>query len=205
MLSSGSDSSSVTTLSLASPNTFGAQSTLVILFNFQDLATEPYTTATAQSITFTDVNNFDLENSFGQTWLTGTVAGWFTLPMSSTSCNYSTWASVADQMATNAGFDVASYPRRVYGFPQTSACAWYGLGTVGGGTLANPSKAWVNGLYSLQVVAHEMGHNFGLYHSHSDTCDSTGAWSSSTATITTSWGTTPRAISMRIRRNASGG
>jgi trimeric autotransporter adhesin len=166
--------SDLTTLALASPNTFGVQSTLVILFNFLDVTTQPYTTATAQSITFTDVNNFDLENSFNQTSLTGTVTGWYTIAAVSTTCNYSNWALLADQAATNAGVNVAAYPRRVYGFPQTSACPWFGLGTVGGGTVANPSRAWINTTYSLQVVAHEMGHNFGLYHSHSNTCDSTG-------------------------------
>src|SRR6185503_7903481 len=65
-------------------------------------------------------------------------------------------------------------PRRVFGFPQTNACSWWGLGTVGGGSVANPSRAWINGTYSQRVVAHEMGHNFGLYHSRSSTCDSSG-------------------------------
>ena len=122
MLTSGTDSAQMTTVSLASPNTFGVQSTLVILFNFVDLSTQPWTTATAQSVTFTDVNNFDLENSFGQTSLTGTVAGWFTIAAVSTTCNYATWAFLADQAASNAGFNVASYPRRVYAFPAASAC-----------------------------------------------------------------------------------
>ena len=77
---------------------------------------------------------FYQENSFGQTWLEGTTVGWYTIPSTSTTCNYNGWAALADQAATNAGHNVASYPRRVYGFPQTSACTWWGLGTVGGGT-----------------------------------------------------------------------
>jgi hypothetical protein len=40
------------------------------------------------------------------------------------------------------------------------------LSTVGG----NPSWAWINGDPELQVVAHEMGHNFGLWHSHALDC-----------------------------------
>ena len=139
------------------------------------LNSQPYTPASAQSVTFTDVSNFDLENSFGQTWLEGAVVGWYTIAASSTSCDYNAWASQAEAAATSAGVDLAQYPRRVFGFPQTSACNWWGLGTVGGGSDAqNPSRAWINGPYSLRVVGHEMGHNFGLYHSRSSTCDAGG-------------------------------
>ena len=89
-------------------------------------------------MTFSQVNNFFLENSYGQTSLSGIVAGWFTITSASTSCNYNTWASMADQAAINAGVDLSAYPRRVYGFPQTSACSWWGLGTVGGGSVLTP-------------------------------------------------------------------
>ncbi len=101
------------TADLASANTFGVQSTLVILFNFPDLTTQPYTTATAQSAVFTDVNNFDLENSFQQTSLTGTVTGWYTISAASTACSYNTWAQQAETAATNAGVNLSLYPRRV--------------------------------------------------------------------------------------------
>ena len=173
-LSSGSDASAMTTMALASPFTIGEQSTLVILFTFSDLATPPYSTSTAQSVML-DVSNFDQENSFGQTSIAATVAGWYPIAAPSTTCNYATWALQAEMAAINAGIDVASFPRRVYGFPKTAACGWLGLGTVGGGSTANPSKAWINdGQFSLMTLAHEMGHNFGLYHAHSDTCDATG-------------------------------
>jgi hypothetical protein len=167
-----SGSTSVQTLSTALPNTFGAQQTLVILVNFYDKATQPYSVATAQSV-FNTTSNFDLENSFTQTWLTGVadpsaaadVVGWFTINQSSTVCAYSTTASLADQAATAAGVNLAQYARKVYAFP-TNACTWWGLGSVGG----NHSKAWINGSLQLRVVAHEMGHNLGLYHSHSLDC-----------------------------------
>src|SRR5258706_10677270 len=58
-LSSGS--TSVQALSLSLPNTFGAQKTLLILVNFQDNTTQPYTQATAQNVVFSTTNNFDLE------------------------------------------------------------------------------------------------------------------------------------------------
>jgi hypothetical protein len=176
-LSSGD---SVQTLSAALPNTFGGQKTILILVNFNDKATQPYSVATAQSVMNT-TSNFDMENSYAQTFLTGVantsmaadVYGWFTINQSSTVCDYSTTASLADQAATAAGVNLAQYSRKVYAFPQ-NACTWWGLGTVGG----NPSKAWVNGSFQLRVVGHEMGHNLGLYHSHSMSC-AAGACSTS--------------------------
>jgi hypothetical protein len=168
MLTSGS---SVQALSVASAYTFGVQPTLVILVNFQDNATQPYTPATAQSVTFGETNSFYAENTYGQTSLAGDVTGWYTIPASSTTCDYPTWAALADQAATDAGVNVSSYGRRIYGFPQTNVCAWWGMGTVGGGTPATPSRAWINGSYALRVVGHELGHNFGDFHSHSLSCD----------------------------------
>ena len=41
-----------------------------------------------------------------------------------------------------------------------------GASTIGG----NPSEAWINGSLDLKVLSHEMGHNFGLYHSHALDC-----------------------------------
>jgi len=168
-------SSSVQTLAAALPNTFGAQKTLVILVKFTEsdpAADKPYSVLTAQNV-FNTTSNFDLENSYNQTWMTGVtntataadIVGWFTINQSSSVCDYSTTASLADQAATAAGVNLSQYTRKVYAFPQNS-CTWWGLGTVGG----NPSRSWINGSLQLRVVAHEMGHNLGLYHSHSLDC-----------------------------------
>ena len=50
-LGSGTSVSNLQTMALASPDTFGAQSTLVILFHFLDLATQPTSVATAPGST----------------------------------------------------------------------------------------------------------------------------------------------------------
>jgi len=152
------------------PNTFGEQKVLIILVNFQDLATQPWTPQTASSLAFGTgtgtVNGFYQENSFGQTWLTGDVAGWYTISLSSSSCNTSSIQTYAQQAAQNAGYVLSNYTRFVYAFPQISACSWSGWSNIGG----NPSNSWINGNMNLRVLAHELGHAFGLYHSHALSC-----------------------------------
>ena len=153
----------------ALPGTIGTQNTLAILVNFSDAPTQPFTAATAQSVIFGTTSSFDYEASYQQTTLTGAVAGWFTIAETSASCNYNTIALQAKQAAAAAGYSVSSYARFVYVFP-SNTCGWWGLGSVGG----SPSQAWIHSKYgfNVTVVAHEMGHNLGLYHSHSLDCGS---------------------------------
>jgi len=154
---------------VAVPGTTGAQSTLAILVNFSDAPTQPFSAATAQNVIFGTTSAYDYEASYQQATLTGAVAGWFTIAETSGSCNYNNIASQAKSAAAAAGFSLSSYARFVYIFP-TNTCGWWGLGSVGG----YPSQAWIHTRYgfNVTVVAHEMGHNLGLYHSHSLDCGS---------------------------------
>ncbi len=88
------------------PSTFGEHKVLVILLRFLDT---PATTASppvaaVQSLMFgttgTTVSNFYRENSYQQTWLTGTVVGPLLLPMTGASCDYSLIATLAQQALT---------------------------------------------------------------------------------------------------------
>jgi len=162
------DNVSVEALPAVAPNTFGEQRTAVILVNFQDNPIQPYTPAFAQSVVFSTTSNFDMEGSYQQTWLSGDVYGWYTIPLSSAVCDNGQVALQAQAAAAAAGVNLSAYARLVYAFPQ-NVCGWWGLGTVGG----TPSEAWINGSLQLRVVGHEMGHNLGLLHSHALECGST--------------------------------
>ena len=159
---------STTTSSIPVPYTFGRQQTLVILVNFEDDAVQPFTVADVQNMFFgtgNTLNSFVLENSYGQTWFTGDVTGWYTMPMTVANCTLDAMATYAQNFAISNGYKLANYTRQVYMFPQISACSGEGFGgtsTVGG----NPSQTWLNGGTTLQLLDHEMGHAFGLWHSH---------------------------------------
>lgn len=163
---STSDSTSLTVTAPAPlPNTLGEHKTLVLLVNFQDNTTQPYTLADVNNVVFTQTSNFFKENSFQQTWITGAGYGWLTLPIASTCDSYQI-ATYAKQAATTAGISLSGYSHYIYFMPFNSTCGWSGVGTVGGTT----GEITINGRIETKVVGHELGHNFGLFHSHAQEC-----------------------------------
>jgi M6 family metalloprotease-like protein len=144
---------------------------LVILLKFSNTGADPFPTSTAQSVMTTATNsvaNYYNEVSYGQQQLAVTITPWLTSTTMAapSTCDWSQAGSAADAAATAAGY-TATYDFRVYVFPRISACGWSGLGYVG-----FPHLAYINGSTAMQtlVVAHEMGHNFGLLHAASLDC-----------------------------------
>ena len=158
----------------ASVPVLGERKTLVLLVNFQDNTSQPYSQAEANDIVFTQASNFFKENSQQQVSLTGATYGWYTLPLSQTTCSVFQIENAAKQAATTAGVDLTGYNHFVYVFPNTTACAWGGLSTIGG------SSVWINGNLKVSSVSHELIHNLGLQHSHAKECGATAIGASCT-------------------------
>jgi chitodextrinase len=155
----------------------------VVLFNFSNNTSEPYTPAHAAGIAFNNTNSvaaYYRSNSWEGVNLVGDVYGWFTIPDNSSSgCNYTTWASSANKLAAAAGIDLSStsYEHVVYAFPHTSTCGWSGMGNLPG------RLSYLNGGgMSLRTMAHELGHNLGTHHASTYSCTEGGVRVSLSAT-----------------------
>lgn len=162
----GGGGGTTTTSSIPVPNTFGPQSTLLIAVNFQDNTLASCDTVAAWNQFSSTANSFVAENSNGQTSITGVAVGCYTIPESITTCNTTAIATDAQNAATASGVNLSNYTRYVYLFPLNNACGFAGASTIGG----NPSQSWLNGTLAPSVVNHEVGHSFGLWHSHSLEC-----------------------------------
>ncbi len=157
----------------------GVHKVAIVLFNFSNDTTQPYTPGYADGVAFTNTNSvaaYYAETSWNQLTLSGDVLGWYTIPNTNANCAYSTWANSANTAAAAAGVDLSTYDNVVYAFPSTS-CGWAGLANMPG------RNSWLNGnpAMSLRVMAHELGHNFGTHHASELDCTEGGVRASLSA------------------------
>lgn len=142
--------------------------TAVILVNFNDKMTQPITATSAHDLVFGTVSDYFWEASYQKTFLAGDTFGWFTIPVSSSNCNRSIIAEEGKRSAIAAGANLAQYTHIIYMFPTNTGCSWSGVA----GTAASGEKqVFINNSFSTYVVAHELGHTFGLLHSDALDCD----------------------------------
>jgi len=152
-------------------------SVLVIMANFNNTTAPSYTQAQALQPMVSNpdsVTNYYSEVSYGSQLLNVTVSSaWVTMNLAAT-CDtnqlyqISSSANAAYQALapTNPAYNAANYNFVVYLLPP-QGCGWAGVAYVG-----YPHQAFINGpvYFYTQVVAHEMGHNFGLLHAGSLSC-----------------------------------
>ncbi len=144
-----------------------AKSIAVVLINFTNLATQPYTKTAVQSALTgggTSVKAFFEEESKGRMSVAGSVFGWYTINASTTGCDWPTWHTLGWNAATAGGVDLNAYTNVMFLWPNTSQCGFAGLGYAPG------SFTYLNGTTNVQVMTHELGHNMGLGHANARNC-----------------------------------
>ncbi|OIP24511.1 hypothetical protein AUK11_03090 [bacterium CG2_30_37_16] len=139
----------------------GVVNTLVIMFNFSNNTSQPFTTTTINQNIFgggTSVTKYFEEVSYNKTSVAGDVKGWYTIPDTDASCDYLSWAYSADDEARADGINVDGYDNWVYVFPHAASCGWAGLAYLGSYGM------WSNGYSDVELFTHEIGHNYGAEH-----------------------------------------
>lgn len=154
------------------PPVIGEQKMLVIPVYFQDNSPGNYSQDQIKNYTIDKMDNYFRENSYGRVSIAGDVLGWIRLPINKT-CDYSVVQAKAIQ-AVDSQIYFPNYKRLVLvGFP----CA-YNMATVGQQPVKTEdgyislSTTWYNNssLSSWNIVAHELGHNFGNSHANLLNC-----------------------------------
>jgi M6 family metalloprotease-like protein len=157
--------------------TIGAKSALVIRVDFSDLPGEPIAVETAQTTMDNTVSPFLDTVAYGKTSLKTTVTP-KTYRLPKTAASYAATGDnlqlAADALTlASADHSVGTYDRTLFYFANIgpavvpgSKMTFFALGTTGG------SKSWFNGRMNGSdsflpvVVAHELGHNYGLPHAN---------------------------------------
>lgn len=77
-------------------------------------------------------------------------------------------AIMAGALAANPGLTPSSTVHVAVHYPNHPSCTFGGRATITGGSI------WLNGYTDTYVLAHELGHNFGLGHANTLTCTTAG-------------------------------
>ncbi len=149
--------------------TTGGKNVLIIRVDFSDLtgAPEGYTAATVQNIADSQIAPYYSKSSYGLTSMTNTVTTQvYRLPQTAA---YYAVNGVNDTLhadaenAAAADYTIANYDRIIVFFSSLGSIANSQI-TYGGLANISGKQVWCNGEFDFRVIAHELGHTYGLYH-----------------------------------------
>jgi len=150
--------------------TQGKKNVIYIRVDFSDLAGDPagQSAAAVQSFADTQISLYYLASSYGLTSMSNTVTPLYRMPRPAAyyATNYDINQLLTDATtAANANYNVAGFDRVIVFFSSmtsipNSGINWGGLSSVGG------PDVWVNGILTFEIVAHELGHTYGLFHAN---------------------------------------
>ncbi len=114
-------------------------------------------------------NVFYGENSYGMETMAGRIFGPYTIERPA-SCNATAISNAALAAFTEKGHRPEDWSQIMYYFPSgISGCGWAGLASVG--SVDFPARdSWYNGSFGCVVRNQEIGHNYGMGHSHAYNC-----------------------------------
>ena len=136
----------------------GEQRVLVVLATW---GPQPFAPDDVRRVVFEEANAFFRASSYGVVSLSGIVTEWIPAFRGPTNCDAQATIAGARAAAARAGYDVASYERAIYLQPFVG-CAFSGV--------AAGRDVLLDAELTSRLVAHELGHSFGLGHANTRRC-----------------------------------
>ncbi|MEO7318696.1 MAG: Calx-beta domain-containing protein [Chthoniobacteraceae bacterium] len=151
------------TTTITTTTSTGVRSVLYIRVAFPETRKEPQTEAAAYDM-MRQVNDFMVENSYGNLYLLTTVTPLVIVPRTEAfykggGGDESVLQTDAQTAARNLGYDFAKYDHDIVAYNG-------GPGTFGGLGYVGSRGIWIRTI-TVGVTSHELGHNLGLWHANS--------------------------------------
>ena len=157
------------------PWSVGAKQIIIIRVDFSDDTGEPndgfgttYTIDYVHNFTDQHIDPYYQRSSFGLTSISNVVTAVYRMPR--TKADYGATQDndglhTDAETAASADYDLSKFDRIVVLFNFNLDLGYGGLAQIHG------PRVWVNGEYDFRVVAHELGHTYGLWHANLWTVD----------------------------------